>query len=121
MKYELAKILEELGGDKFNIIAKSVGTYVSAKLTLQVVNQIEKIILCGIPSTSDKRKEIYQKAFAGFSSQKIICFQNLSDPFANYDEVKKFNHSINPKIQVKKMPRSDHHYPYSEDFQKFLV
>lgn len=121
LKYEIEAILQRVGNEKINIIAKSVGTYVAAKILPKMKNQVEKIILCGIPSTSEKRKEIYKEGFADFPAKNIICFQNEEDPFATYDEVKKFMRRINPKVKVVKKSRSDHDYPYSEDFEKFLL
>ena len=37
------------------------------------------------------------------------------------EEVKNFMSKVNPKIKVVKMPRSDHHYPYPEEFRRFLL
>jgi pimeloyl-ACP methyl ester carboxylesterase len=120
LKYELAKIQAEIAGEKINIIAKSVGTYVAAKIVATNPAQIGKIILCGIPSTSDVRENIYKQVFADFPAKKIICFQNEKDPFASFEEVKKFMWGINPQMAVIKKERSDHQYPYPQDFQDFL-
>lgn len=120
LKYEVEKVLKEVQDDTFNIIAKSVGTRVAAALVLQAKDQINKIILCGIPSTSPEMEESFKTSFAHFPTDKIICFQNEKDPFKTAEEVKKFLKKINPKIKVIKKERSDHHYPYSLDFQKFL-
>ena len=120
LKYETGIILEKVGSEKVNFVAKSVGTFVCAKILPKIKNQVGKIILCGIPSTSEKRKETYIKAFRSFPAKKIICFQNENDPFTTFDEVKKFMREINSEIKVIKKERSDHDYPYFEDFQKFL-
>ena len=84
--------------------------------------QIEKIILCGIPARSfgEEKKDFFRNALSKLPAEKVICFQNEKDPLGNFAIVEKFIHSINPKIEVVKKERSDHHYPYSEDFQKFL-
>src|SRR3972149_8801942 len=120
LKYELNKIQEEVGAAKFNILAKSVGTYVAAKLVAVSRAQIGKRVLCGIPSTSDVRENIYKQVFADFTAANIICFQNENDPLASFEEVKKFMRGINPRIEVVKKERSDHQYPYPQDFQDFL-
>ena len=121
LKYELEKILEEVGIDKINIVAKSVGTMVAMKLLTIVKSQITKVILCGVPSTSDVRKRIFLESLKDFSSGNIICFQNTNDPFASYEEVKYFFKGINSKVKVVEKPRSDHSYPYFEDFRIFLT
>lgn len=119
-KREIARILQEVGGDEVNIIAKSVGTYVCAKLIPELGSRLRKVILCGIPSTSEKRKEIYQKVFSNFSRKDLICFQNAGDPFVRHEEVKRFMAKINPKIDVVKKDRNDHNYPFPDEFNKFL-
>jgi len=121
VKYEIEKILQIAGSERTNIIAKSVGTYVAAKLAPRIKSQLDKIILCGIPSTSEKRKEIYVKAFSSFPGKNLVCFQNENDPFAAFDEVKKFMREINPEVKVMRKPGNNHDYPYSEDFEKFLL
>jgi pimeloyl-ACP methyl ester carboxylesterase len=120
LKYEVQKILEEAGGNKFNLIAKSVGTRVTASIVLQAGNKINKIILCGIPSTSLDMEESFKKVFKDFPTKNILVFQNTKDPFKTSQEIKEFLGKINPKIKVVEKERSDHHYPYSTDFQKFL-
>lgn len=120
LESELKKIKEKIDAEKINIIAKSVGTLVAIKLLSELKPEINKIILCGIPSTSKVRKKIYKEALKDFSFKKIIVFQNTGDPFAGYQEVKKFFREIRPGIKVVEKPRKDHHYPYNEDFLKFL-
>jgi predicted alpha/beta-hydrolase family hydrolase len=113
-------IVRHAKGDSFNIIAKSVGTLVAALIANEVPSQVKKIILCGIPTVSDERLKIFQEAFTGFPPEKIIVFQNEKDPFATDEEVKSFMMKVNPKIKVISKERKDHHYPYFDEFQKFL-
>lgn len=120
IKYELEKILEETGKGKFNIIAKSVGTRVAMAILKEVPLQIGKIILCGVPTTSPDMQSEAKEALKGFDVGKIICFQNTSDPFASYSQIKKFMKGVNPKIRIVEKPRHDHNYPYYEDFESFL-
>lgn len=118
--YEVGKILEEVGNQKTNIIAKSVGTRITLSLLKEIPGQIEKIILCGIPSTSPIMLVKAKEVLKDFDAEKIICFQNESDPFASFSEVKKFLKEVNPKIKVVEKPRKDHQYPYFSDFTDFL-
>lgn len=120
-KKEVLKILKEVGEDNVNIIAKSVGTFITILLIPRLKGQISKIILCGIPSVSDTRKEKFKEGLKDFNVGKIICFQNSRDPFATFAEVQTFLKEINPKIKVVEKERDDHNYPYPEDFQKFLA
>lgn len=118
--YEVEKILTEIGKNKVNFITKSVGTGVLMHFLPQIKNQVEKIILCGIPTVSDENKKLFTASLLDFPAENIICFQNTKDPFVSYIEVKKFIKGVSPKIKVIEKPRSDHNYPYYEDFQKFL-
>ena len=119
-KYEIGKILKEIARDEINLIAKSVGTMIAMKVLPEIDGRINKIILCGIPSVSEERKQLFTASLSAFPAENVICFQNIEDPFAAFDEVKKFMSEVNSKIKVIKKERSDHNYPYFEDFQLFL-
>ena len=120
VKREMEKIKDELGEDNFNILGKSVGARISIRVISELRDQVNKVILCGIASISENSKKAYLKALLDFPSENIICFQNTKDSFVPYSNVKKFIGDINPKIKVIEKPRSDHHYPFTADFQKFL-
>jgi len=113
-------IIRHLKGDSINIIAKSVGTLVAALIAKEILGQVSKVILCGIPTVSEERLKIFREAFSGFTPGKLIVFQNEKDPFTSFEELKMFMKKVNPKIEIRAMPRSDHHYPYYEEFQNFL-
>lgn len=119
-KSKAQNVVDVLLKDKCNIIAKSVGTLVATLTLQQIPDRIEKIILCGIPSVSEKRLEIFKNAFKNFPPEKVVCFQNSKDPLASFGEVKEFMSKVNPEIKVVEKPRSDHSYPYFSDFQEFL-
>lgn len=122
LKFEIESLLKKAEKKKLNIIAKSFGTRVTMHLALKIPEKIGKVILCGIPTkfTNESTKKLYSDGLKKVNAENVICFQNTKDPFANYRIIKKFVGSINPKIKVVEKPRSDHHYPYPEDFQKFL-
>lgn len=119
---ELENIKKEIGGSKVNIIAKSVGTRVCVNLLLDQEINIDKIILCGIPlrGFGKKTKDLFIGVLKTIPNNRIVCFQNENDPWGKYILVDKFMKGINTKIKVYKMNRSDHHYPYYKDFEKFL-
>ncbi len=114
-------IIDVSHGDAVNIIAKSVGTFVTAYVVAQIPGKVNKVILCGIPSVFDVRLKIFREAFADFPAEKVLCFQNERDPFANPSEVGEFMKKVNSKIKVKAMPRADHQYPYFDEFNEFLA
>lgn len=119
---EIKSILGKVGKDKVNIIAKSVGTRVAMHLVTKIPSQINKVILCGVPTKgeSDAAKKTYSSGLSVLSPAQVMVFQNTKDPFASFSDIKKFIGRLSPKIKIVEKPRSDHHYPYSEDFQKFL-
>lgn len=111
-------IIKHIKEDKINIIAKSIGTLVASKIINQISNKIEKIIFCGIPLTSLSEDDLnIIKSAIQIIDNKFIGFQNISDPHGSFDEVKSHLGSgiILPK------DRSDHEYPYFDEFNKFLT
>lgn len=119
-KKEIARILEEVGEDEVNIIAKSVGTFITVLLIPNLKVKVDKIIFCGVPSVSEPREEKFKEGLRDFPAENVICFQNAKDPFVTYEEAKNFLAAVNPKIKVIKKERSDHSYPYPEEFSQFL-
>lgn len=121
LKSELEKIINEIGKEQINIIAKSVGVFVALNLIPKISSRVGKIILCGIASVAQEdRKALLETVLSKIPVKNILCFQNENDKYVPFAEAQQFYHSVNPDIRVVSKPRSDHHYPYSEDFQKFL-
>ena len=82
-------------------------------------NKVNKLILCGIPGVlriEVLRYNLYKNSLKLLPADKILVIQNEKDPFGNSDRVKKFIHSVDLEIKVIPKPRSDHDYPYFEDF-----
>ena len=118
---EAQKVSSEIGSEKVNIIAKSIGTFVFLDVLSRSLYQLEKVILCGLPvndlsEEENKKYEYLDK----LNSQQLTIFQNANDPHGNFEQVKKLISRINPEIKVVKKERSDHDYPFSEDFLAFL-
>lgn len=120
-KHEIGKILKEVGREKVNLIAKSVGTMVAMHLLAEIPELIKKIILCGIPSVSEERKNLFAAYLAGFPAKEILVFQNTKDPLASFSQVKDFMRDVNPKIKIIEKERSDHNYPYFAEFNEFIL
>ncbi|MFC1625480.1 alpha/beta hydrolase [Patescibacteria group bacterium] len=120
LKEKVRLLVSVASGEKVNIIAKSVGTLVGAHLVKEIPENVEKVILCGIPSVSEARLKTFSNSYATLSPEKIICFQNTKDPFVSYNQLKEFLKKVSSKIKVIEKPRTDHNYPYFEDFQKYL-
>ncbi len=118
---EVQKIIEKVGGKQINVIAKSIGTLVSMHLLKLKPNIVNRLILCGIPlnDISDSDKAIYG-VIENFDLNSLLCIQNESDNHGSFSEAERFVHAINPEIKIISRPRSDHDYPYTEDFLGFL-
>jgi len=118
-KEKATLITKHTNGEKVNIIAKSIGSLVAAHVIGQISRQINKVVICGIPlndiSASDK--EIIKRAFVSLNPEKLICFQNIDDPHGGFAEVKEF---LPSGVKLISEPRSDHHYPFYTEFNKFL-
>ena len=114
-------IIRHSKGETMNMVAKSVGTLVAALIAKEIPSQVNKVILCGIPTVSEERLKIFREAFSNFPPEKIIVFQNKKDPFATDIEVKEYMKKVNPKIKVVSKERSGHNYPYYEEFNNYLI
>ena len=124
LKRELEKIQEEVGSGKINILAKSVGTRVAMSFLEDGYEQVNKLILCGIPGISRidiPRFNLYKNSINLVPSRNVLIIQNEKDPLGNYEKVRRFIGKINPKIKVISKPRSDHNYPYAAEFKKFFA
>jgi pimeloyl-ACP methyl ester carboxylesterase len=118
-KEKASLIARHTKGDKINIIAKSIGTLVATYIIEQIPNQINKVIVCGIPLGDIKGQEaVIKKVLGSLDRGKIICFQNENDPLGSFAEVRKF---LPPEIKLISKPRSDHSYPYYSEFNNFLI
>jgi predicted alpha/beta hydrolase family esterase len=119
--YELEQIQKKIGKKEVNIIAKSAGVMVALNLITKISSQINKVILCGIASVASKdRKELLAEAVNTLGAKNFLCIQNENDKFVPHPDAEKFYHAVEPKLKVISKPRSDHHYPYPEDFRRFL-
>ena len=121
VRYEIETIKKEIGDKSINLIAKSVGVAVAMELIPQIRSQINKVILCGIASVSDDRKQAFNKVLTELPLDRLLCIQNRKDKFVVFTDAKRFYHSVSPKVKVISKPRSDHEYPYFEDFEKFVI
>jgi pimeloyl-ACP methyl ester carboxylesterase len=120
---ELRAVLEEINKGEVDLIAKSVGTYMAMRVLKTIPSQILKIILCGIPLPPKDMEETEKSEFQALNligSDKVLCFQNVADPLANFRKVNELIENINPEIKVVVKERNDHEYPYFDDFRKFL-
>ncbi|HLD92381.1 MAG TPA: hypothetical protein VI795_03220 [Patescibacteria group bacterium] len=113
--YEKAGLIaKHIRGDSVNIIAKSIGTLVTAYLNEIIPDQIEKIIFCGIPVNGfDEEKISVIKKCILSKGNNFIGFQNTLDPYSNFETVKDFGNIVAKE-------RSDHEYPYFDEFNNFL-
>ncbi len=121
IEQEAEKIVGVIQNRHVNIIAKSIGTAVAMEVLRLRPNLIDRIVLCGIPTrdfaTGDENRYGLLKTFP---EDKILCIQNSIDPHGSYAEAEKFLHSINLRLSLVSKPRSDHEYPYTDDFINFL-
>jgi predicted alpha/beta hydrolase family esterase len=121
LKKELDRIVDEIDNEKTDIIAKSVGVAVAMELIPRIAPQAGKIVFCGIASVEGSdREESLKNVLKVLPVENILCIQNENDKFVIYKDAERFYHSVNPEIKVVSKPRSDHNYPFYEDFKEFL-
>ncbi len=117
---ELAAIQARIGERKFNLLAKSVGCRIAARIVTMRPEKIGKLILCGIPTTKSEAVEDFSAALALIPAEKVLVVQNRADPYASFDEVAGMLREIQPAIRILERQRHDHRYPYALDFKSFL-
>lgn len=121
LEYEVDKIIDEIGDNRVNIVAKSVGVWVALNLIPRIADKVNKVIFCGIASVKGKKKkELLRLILKSVPLENILCIQNEKDKFVPFEEAQKFYHSVEPKLKVISKPRSDHDYPFYEDFESFF-
>ncbi len=120
-KVEISKVSAAVGNDRVHIIAKSIGTWIIAQMLPDFKDKIDKMVFVGVPVSdlSGSDKESYQ-VMADFPADKLLIIQNEHDNHGSPDQVSQFLSGINPQIKVEVRPRSDHDYPYLEEFKNFL-
>lgn len=123
---ETAKALGLVGDESFDMIAKSVGSYVGMCVIEQTGKRVRKLIICGVPLKDFPVEEMEKRyqVLASLQAEKVICFENENDPHGSYEEVKAFLLKINPNIPIVMKTgefNETHNYPYYQDFKKFLL
>jgi predicted alpha/beta hydrolase family esterase len=121
LKKELEKIERIIGKDKFNIIAKSVGTMVCLNVIKFYPTKVNKIIFCGIPSVGEKRLELMKESLGKIKSENLLFVQNTFDPFVKSKDLQETLKEINKDFKVTQKEAKNHDYYYVEDFNKFLM
>ena len=109
-------LLRIVGKEKVNFIAKSIGTKVLMSLIPKIHEQINKVILCGIPIDPIK----HLQGIRMINKKNLWVFQNSQDPLMSYKVIENYIHLIDKDIQVIEKISSIHDYPYYEDFNKLL-
>ncbi|OGM28223.1 hypothetical protein A2801_04320 [Candidatus Woesebacteria bacterium RIFCSPHIGHO2_01_FULL_41_10] len=118
---EAMMVMHWIAGNPVNIIAKSIGTIVTMYL-LRDKCPIEKLILCGMPLADLEESEIeIYKSLSEFDAKRVIVLQNKDDNHGSFKEVSKLLGQLNNKIKLIEKSRSDHEYPYFEEFVEFLT
>lgn len=117
LRYEVDKILAEVGKRKVSFIAKSIGTKVLMSVVPKIINQIDKVILCGIPIDPVG----YGKGIKLIGSDRLLVIQNSQDPFMPAKAIKIYLSLVDKKVRFIEKKASDHEYPYYEDFIRFLT
>jgi predicted alpha/beta hydrolase family esterase len=119
---EAEKIINSLRGEQVNLLTKSIGTVVAMVVLRAKPELINKIIFCGVPLYDLGGKgDQYYRLLKNFQADKFLCFQNENDHHGSFKDVEQLLHSINSNLKVISKPRSDHEYPYPDEFIRFLT
>lgn len=107
-------IVKHIKGDRIKIVAKSIGTLIALKLLSLIPDQVEKVVLCGLPINDLKPEEIeFVKMMSVNNKDKVTIIQNSNDPHGTFEQVKDFGDVF--------LKESDNHeYPYFEEFNQIF-
>lgn len=119
---ELKKIEALIRNNQFNIVAKSIGTYIGLHVIKTHQGQVQKVILAGLPLHDLDQSQLAEyQVLNNLPIENILVLQNDADPHGSYLEAKEFLAKINPTISVVKKLGNNHEYLYTEDFQPFIL
>lgn len=118
---ELAAITRRIGENRVSLLAKSVGCRIAVQIVLDRPDQIEQLILCGLPGTQVESRADFDAALRRLPIENILVVQNRNDPYAAFSEVQHMIQSVHPGVRVVAGDREDHHYPYPDLFRDFLA
>lgn len=116
IKNEVARILQLIGDRQVNFIAKSVGTKVLMSVLPNIKEQVNKVILCGIPIDPVG----YVRGIKLLKPKNLLVIQNSADPFMPAKPIKVYLQLVDKQIKVIEKDAHNHDYPYFEDFRDFL-
>jgi predicted alpha/beta hydrolase family esterase len=117
---ELAAIKNRIGDDTVHLLAKSIGCRIAAQIVLDRAEQIDRLMLCGLPTTQVEAQADFAAALSRLPVKRILVVQNRHDPYASHAEVQNMIQSIHPGVKVVEGDRADHHYPYPKIFREFF-
>ncbi|MFC1625664.1 hypothetical protein ACFL1Q_01315 [Patescibacteria group bacterium] len=123
---ETKKAAELVGNKPFDMVSKSVGSYIGLNVIEETGNLVRKLIICGVPLKDFPIEEIEKRyeILSSISVENVVVFQNEKDPHGSFEEVNSFIAKINSGIKVvKKIGEfsETHNYPYPQDFKEFLL
>lgn len=117
---ELLKIQELIKDEEVDIvIAKSIGTYVTARLIWDKSIDPKKIILLGVPfnDLDADEQELMQIALRRVQD-KLIFIHNTKDPHGGVEELNRFILALNNNLILK--DSDTHEYPYTDDILSLI-
>ena len=118
---EMQALLARIGQDEINLLSKSIGTRMAARLVTQIPAQIGKVICCGVPEAGEVVEAEFEAAFEALPAGQFLFIHNREDPVGEFDEVKVMLQRLASNLNFLERPRADHNYPYPEDFKAFLA
>ncbi len=121
IEQEAQKIITQIGTQKVNFLAKSMGTAVAGLVATLHPELVNNIVFCGIPILDlPPGSEKYYLFLKEFPSYKALILQNDKDPHGKHAQIKEIFAPLNPQIDIIMTTRPDHEYPYFPEFLNFF-
>jgi len=120
---EVLRVKELVKSEQFRIVAKSVGTLVSAAFILETSRVPDKLVWLGVPlaDLTPAEQDYYLQLLHNYPDLPIGILQNATDPHGSFKMVKDFMTQVRPEIEITETDRSDHHYPFYEQIHQLLI
>lgn len=119
---EVERLGEFIGEDEYVLVAKSIGTFVSAHYFITHGDLLQQLVWLGVclHALKDDEKAVFGELFEKYPELSPTVIQNHHDPLGNHHEVvANFTGMIDPE-SILMEERNDHYYPCYERVAQVL-
>lgn len=119
---EVERLDEFIGEEDYVLVAKSIGTFVSAHYFITHGDLPRQLVWLGVclNALKDAQKLVFSELFNRYPELSPIVIQNHQDPLGSHHEVTSFFTGMIDPASILMEERSDHYYPCYENIAQVL-